>query len=435
MGNASSKIASSSTCISEMQGDKNRGAAAYRRPSVYGSLFNYRPSPNRRPLEDFLSEALVDLLGRLSVREQSHFVADVLLNGVAGSDKWRECFALDPDARFRWDTQTTIRNAGVTEGRLDILLTINGQPRLVLENKVGAIIRPHLDVQPETKQGPTPTVTLISGNQIQTYGRWLQRQAPSSNWPTCLILLTHFSKAPSDFSPENYSVSQVNVCQWRSVWKWAKELSLYQCRTTVETSVLVKEFRNFLEEQSMSSEYASFQDIAKAQIYTESAGRMENLFSLLDAAAEKTRKPLEPSVTRTSSMGFHSEYSVIWSWFYFKKPKNVAFNWHIAWGIRFPTDQVDCWNGCIPPLPGVPHAFVTTMTEGKLPIIAVDEVSKKELHSGWSRDAGEGVLVVSKPLHEFGPDPEKMAQDMAEWVEKEVTLIAPVLTKLASKFE
>ncbi len=195
------------------------------------------------------------------------------------------------------------------------------------------------------------------------------------------------------------------------------------------------EFAKFLEEKSMSSDYATLQDLAKAQIFTESAQRMENLFALIDESVNSVRKPLEPAVTRIRSLTYFSEPAAIWSWFYLAKPKSVRNSWHVGWGIRFPTDQEDWWANCTPGTPSVPHAFVTAMTEGKQPDIPVSEIKKGELHKGWSRDEEGGLVIIGKPIHEFDHDPGKMAEEMAAWITAEVGNIIPILIRLASRFD
>ena len=106
--------------------------------SIYSNLFRYRPRPKRKPLEDFLSEVLVDLLNRLSLEHQLLFVADVLLKDTPISGAWRNLAVTQPTMSLRWETQRAIRG-----GIIDILLTLDGEPVLVVENKIGAIVRAH----------------------------------------------------------------------------------------------------------------------------------------------------------------------------------------------------------------------------------------------------------------------------------------------------
>lgn len=398
--------------------------------SIFSSLFDYRPRPNRRPLEDFLSEALVDLLGRLSIADQSSFVSDVLLKGEVAAQAWQACLQKWPAARFRWETQR-----GVKGGRVDILLVIDGHPCVIVENKIGALVRRHEPVEELEDLDPTRSVVAVDGNQMQTYGRWLVQAASGSSWPACLVMLTHFSKEPDDFRSGPYGVANVAICRWRDVWLWARRVAADPINNENHANQLVREFAEFLEEKSMSSDYATLQDLAKAQIFTESATRIENLFTLIDESVESVRKPFEQSVGRIRSLGYFSEPAAIWSWFYLAKPRQVRNSWHVGWGIRFPTDQEDWWVNCKPATPAVPHAFVTAMTEGKQPDISVSEIKEGELHDGWSRDAEGGILIIGKPLHEFGHDPAAMAEEMAAWISTEVVNVTPVLMRLAKAFE
>src|SRR4051812_35191531 len=57
-------------------------------PSLYGRLFTYRETAVMSPLENFLSEALADLLGRMLPSIVIEFVADAFLPDAAARAAW-----------------------------------------------------------------------------------------------------------------------------------------------------------------------------------------------------------------------------------------------------------------------------------------------------------------------------------------------------------
>ncbi len=350
-------------------------------------------------------------------------MSDVLLGGTRASAEWSEAFAAGPGTRFSWETQRSLPG-----GRADIVLNVDGHPHLVIENKVDASVRGHPDEAGNDGIDVQSLPTAENANQLRTYGRWLAKEAGGSAFPQCLVLLTHRARPPADFLGGGYGVEHVSVCRWRAVWKWA----VARGAPTVEGQ-LFSEFSEFLWERSMASDYASLQDIAKAQVYLESADRVSTLISLLDTEVEPIRAAFGNAVSRTRSEGFFSDPAAIWSWFYVRTAKGGQ-NWHVGWGLRFPNDGRDFWSECIPAPPGLPFVFVTGMTEGKMPNLPVNDVEDGELHAGWSRAGdGDGVLLAAKPLHEFSTDPDTMASQMAEWVKVQVEAVTPVMVRLAGR--
>jgi hypothetical protein len=104
--------------------------------SFYGRLFKYRERKAKAPLENFLTEALADLLNRMPKDELDDFVSNLLLEGEAASI-WREVMA-GGHVKVSCRTQFPITNGSI----LDILLIAHdAKPLLVVENKVGAAVR------------------------------------------------------------------------------------------------------------------------------------------------------------------------------------------------------------------------------------------------------------------------------------------------------
>jgi len=123
---------------------------------------------------------------------------------------------------------------------------------------------------------------------------------------------------------------------------------------------------------------------------------------------------------------------VLWSFIYLRiGQKSVRDNWHIVWGLRFPSVSLQYWSGVQPPLPGAPHAFVAAGCdkEPRLPIGAFSNRGK--VPSGWSFDEQEGELIIPRLLNDFRHDPDGWTIDFAEWVASEANRVLPTLAEMA----
>lgn len=71
--------------------------------SVYESLFNYRPREGRKPLEDYLTAGLADILNELHPAEHVSFICEILLqNDVEAVKMWKEAKATQHNQTLRW---------------------------------------------------------------------------------------------------------------------------------------------------------------------------------------------------------------------------------------------------------------------------------------------------------------------------------------------
>jgi SNF2-related domain len=190
---------------------------------IYLRLFRYRERPSRSPLEDYLTEALADLLSRCPLDVGKAFIADVLV-GANAKSSWLKLSKSLRD--LVWRTQVTI-----PDGRLDLVIESNGRCLFVVENKVSSGIRlykaeldedeidneiegessntngsarGHHDGElAETEASEESEIELR--NQLECYGTWLAKQPRPSGWKGGLTLLTHFTTPPVDFLDANAS--------------------------------------------------------------------------------------------------------------------------------------------------------------------------------------------------------------------------------------
>src|SRR5688572_9681217 len=131
--------------------------------TLYGRLFRYKARPDREPLEDFLSEALADLLGRMPRAEVTAFLDHAFQQSRSAS------FSSElADTKLEWRTQESVPG-----GIIDLVLFADGTPRLLIENKTWSGFQDHSTVEEEA-------------NQLHTYCRWLAEECPRDG--PCAVL-------------------------------------------------------------------------------------------------------------------------------------------------------------------------------------------------------------------------------------------------------
>src|SRR5271168_2664 len=105
--------------------------------SLYSSLFRYVPNESRSPLEDFLTEAIADLVNRLleqkgaTRKKAESFISKVLCNGSGGRDleaslRSAKILKLRTQKQISFDHKPK---------RLDLCLFGDNELLLVVENK------------------------------------------------------------------------------------------------------------------------------------------------------------------------------------------------------------------------------------------------------------------------------------------------------------
>ena len=394
--------------------------------SFYGRLFAYRPRPLRTPTEDFLSEALADLLNRLPKIEHVLCIANVLLKGAARS-AWLDFTVQRPNATLEWVTQRRIKYKD-KDGILDLLLLIDGQEAIVVENKIGAIIQDH---------GRTPLVSNVEAGdnleeeqvtQLHTYANWLHDRCIGAKWPGALVLLTQYSKPPAHYGDASYGLQHVRISHWRDVWLWARssigQESKEEARETWMD--LRAELAGFLEEQNMTAEYMTMHDLARAEVFVAGASRIYHTFKAIDDRLGDLRKELR--FGRSNFVNYESKGSVVCSWARLSDPSPSA-QWYIWWGIRFP-ESSDWWTACKPPLPLLSHAFVLLKSDYKeIPIEALDVESLGR----WAISDRE--LITGQELYKFSSDAAGFTADMGDWIIASITDLRPKLEQLIKAFE
>lgn len=361
-------------------------------------LFTYRERPERSPLEDFLSEALADVLQRMPAHLGREFVGLMLGGGLEVEESVGKLW---PDvAEARWLTQKIIPG-----GRLDLLLEIAGKPALIIESKIGAGFQEH--VEGREPDGGEP------GHQLKTYGRWIGSVA-APDWGGALALLTHWTPAPADFlaQPQLYCCGRTGVARWADLSRWLRRLPRDARSDPAGWIVLAAELASFLKERNMDSELATSQDLAALQIYVASADRVRNS---VEQAWESARDLWRPVCIQTENpLEISTEYGCAWKWRYLSRSDLKKS--YVAAGIRWPAiaDHPDYADG------GEPHLFIELGSDEDQSPISVLALPEPWGGSGDSR-------IAKRTLRDLPLDPDLFQSDAQTWIKARLSEVVGLL--------
>lgn len=365
--------------------------------SLYSELFSCQPTQLRTPRENFLTQALADLLNRFSAEAHLGIVRELLSSSEhSGSDSMLASI-LETLAKHKsiWITQKTAYLDNETSPRyLDLVLECGGQPLIVIENKLDAD---------------------YTDEQLPAYGKWLsQEQEGGSNH--ALILLTRWRPSPDDFlnrEGESYGNGFRSVYKWSALHRWLKN-ELPRIGGSQECIFLANEFVQFLEDEKMSNAL-SMADLALAQLSVRPLRIIQDLVGEIDFPDRQTRN-------RFGNQR-HKEFerpTVRWS---FWIESNVENKWWTAWGLAL--ESADLWG--IPFEVSQPTAFVIVGSENKpIPMISFKE-QKMFVSLGWKffEDRAEKRVSVARLLSD---EPQQIFQDAyRQWTQKALVEAANIL--------
>ena len=383
-------------------------------PNLYSRLFRYRPRTNRTPLEDFLTEALADLLNRLPSAVAQQFVVEVLLRPDQIS-----AFGLDylGEDALTWSTQVQITTP--RRGILDLLAVgADGQPLIVVESKIGSGIRSHIvPTQAPRSSGLTlqnsTEQDADTQTQLTTYRAWLAGERQGLITPGAIVFLTHATVPPAEYLASPVSLDNGplrSTCSWRDVARWLINTGA-QVNLDVRSGWvdLAFELASFLTENDMNSDPMRFHDLAALHLYVESARRIETTFELIAKASTDLIKVS----TGFSGPQADTEGGLYWAWVYPKPPYAPAgAKWYVGWGLRFPESST-WWNKAEPELPTAVQAFVHIGSDAQrapLPLLSAT------VPEGWSRTDAD--LVIAKPLSDFTGKSDAVVNALGRWIAK-----------------
>jgi len=377
--------------------------------SLYGNLFRYREGRERKPLENFLSEALKDLLNRLPKNEATAFTLDVLLNERRRTKDAAATRSLNSlkvrlasSSSLHWDTQCPIRFAGQTKIP-DISAFGSGCRLLAIEVKVGQ---------------------QLADQQLEHYGGGLagdNRVDPDLG--CALVFLSHATGVPSDFlSSEAAAGSQYHVplrgaCSWTDVYEWLSDAHA-RANPGTFTAGLIGEFAEFLKENHMDAMNEADLDALREVL---SCGTQGKLLPLL----KRTREVIAPLVARGYYHGRGDIYDAfaesngtkVWDWCYSDKQRG---QWYIAWGLGL--GGKDTHLGIDFPEGDSLLAFLVVTSEKRtngLPVFRLLEALKTELgDKGWTFEESQMACVKTHEAVNFAHGPGGITEGFARWLEE-----------------
>lgn len=373
--------------------------------SFYGKLFKYRQSELRTPREDYLTECLADLFGRLPLARQVDFASRIFVPRAAQGVF--SAFASGIDS-FRLETQRQIPS-----GRIDLVLHADDKPIAAIENKIAA---------------------ELPDDQLASYGRWIKRASRSG--PLSIVcLLTHLTPPPAGFELGGDASGQAtpHVAKWSSVGgvllEYAETAGLPD-----DVRMLARELRRFLEECDMSGEYAGRDEFAAALVYLRAGARMDHTFSSIFAHIKSKEGCFRKNETKNEySLKFDSPFKLIWGWSYLSHPTlNQLF---LGYGIALEPDTAFTSGGLSSQarIPKADSAFICVGADDKKSIQAIRQ-AKQEPQKPWTyAEIGNWVAIISfKPLHDLMADPQSFTRQMTAWIDDEASDVSAYVKSLKS---
>ncbi len=339
--------------------------------NIYHRLSRRTPSVLKNNEENFLSEALGDLLCRLTSEQTAAFMKEVLLKQEV-SNLWYASFIESWAGKsLRWETQYRITD---DEGRRlwpDLVLLADHRPILVIEAKLDA-----------------PTYS----EQLREYASWLQRPGKSPDRPTAVVLLRNKGKPPDYRGIEEglgRDMLRILDARWVDVRNW-----LHQSKSASSADAdefltgLQREFAGFMRVRGIGDDPADqvaieiaaktwFSGIEQACEVVESVSKIIDRLAVGFTFGVDGRKPSVLPIR-----------SAIWSYAtMLPKTSDVVY---ISWGLYFPNGY-DEWHDLHTPQAGGCSYFLSVESDKGMRD-HVDSLSQDDLPEKWQIWPGKGLV-------------------------------------------
>jgi len=374
--------------------------------SLYGNLFRYRERIDRKPLENFLSEGIRDLLDRLSRQQATELIFGLFLNerrrttDIAASRSLGSLRnRLASSASIHWETQCAIGFDGRTR-----------MPDLSAFGSAGRILAIEVKVdQP------------LADQQLEHYGGGLVEENRFDPDLGCaLIFLTHTTTIPNDFlrpsGTSKYHAPLRGACSWTDVYEWFRNQA--DSNPSTFAGGLIREFTEFLKENHMDSMNKTDLDALTNFL---SCGTQSKIAPLL----RRTRDVIAPTVSQRYYYGrndidpfAYTSGDKVWDWCYRNEKRE---KWYIAWGLRLGGQDTRLAIS----FPGGDKAlfgFVLVTSEKRndaLPILSLPEAVKKELREkGWILEESQMACLKMKEAAAFAGSAGGVIEGFALWVQE-----------------
>ncbi|MGJ5023590.1 hypothetical protein [Bradyrhizobium oligotrophicum] len=395
--------------------------------SIYMRLFKYRERPRRAPKEDFLSEALVDILSRMNRDEMISAVEQLFLTNSPRIHLWRERLQGDPGDPFIWSTQYQIEFDGVSARPDIVLMTHQREILLIVENKVNAAFQEH-EIEPGDSEEPS-----VYRSQLKTYGQWLASRSLGGKSPDGLVLLTHSVPPPEGFGAGSleYGVDDQLVVKWSSVYKWLVQNSSLHNSGTLVGGInlwrqLAGELTELLEDWGMSAEVMTQFDLSAAEVFAQSRDRISESFECFWPRVKSALSGV--SIYSHQTWDFDSHGATMSDSVYLLEPQERrGSKWYLAWGVRFPSKS-RWWDGLNPALPTTNHAYLSVVVE-RAGFPGFRRLSSK-IPQGWAEAENGSELVIGEPLASFAGSAEEFTEKLGTWFVQGVETLKPALIEV-----
>lgn len=339
--------------------------------NIYYRLSLRTPSALKNNEENFLPEALGDLLCRLTSEQIVVFMKEVLLK-QAVNDPWYTSFMESWAGKsLRWETQYRI--TGEKGRRLwpDLVLLVDHRPILVIEAKLDA-----------------PTYS----EQLREYASWLQRRVGSPDRPTAVVLLRNKGEPPDHHGIEDglgCNVLRILDARWADVRNWLCQSEPASSADADEfLAGLQREFAGFMRGRGIGDDPAEQTAIEVAaetwfggseQAYeaVESVSKIIDDLAIGLTFGVDGRKPSVLPIRST-----------IWS--YAPILPKTSDKVYISWGLYFPNGY-DEWH-CLHALQAGGCSYFLSVESDKGMRDHVDSLSQDDLPPGWQIWPGKGLV-------------------------------------------
>jgi len=372
--------------------------------SIYGELFLYQPTPTHTPTENFLTQALADLLNRLqrnSADAHLCFVREVL---IGEEHSGNEAMLAEILEKIRgnhpiWNTQ---KSAYVNnEIRfLDLVLECGGVPLMVVENKLAA----------DYTEG-----------QLPAYRMWIDEKSGACG---ALVLLTRWTSPPENFLSGTdgvYGGVLKSVCQWNTVYKWLKK-NYSKTKESQKTEVshefrfLANQFSDFLEEELNVNNTLNMSDLALIQLSRKPLNIVRSLINDI-----KLPQEIQTSFGRVKEDYQWPGKPLMLCWAPWTK-SNIDKQWYASWGLVI--DSGEIW--------GIafefkqPTVVVRLCADNKERSIPIDKLKNDQRMNGW--EIGKGWVQKTISVTELLSRDPDFEGEYRSWINSALEEAAEILS-------
>jgi hypothetical protein len=248
-------------------------------------------------------------------------------------------------------------------------------------------------------------------SQLHTYGRWLRSQV-GGPWPGIVVLLTHGTLPPQDFTSRHTSRygAVPHVIRWRELHTTLGRIAAEPAAASARWGLIADELRAFLEERNMAASDIRSTDVAAVGLYLEEVPKLDGAFQEIIDEVEKRYR--EEFTRKGRGWELNSDGKVFWGWLYFANQSGER-DTYLSWGIRFPHGS-KWWADCDPPLPNWDVGFLNFGTEGRRELTL-----PSDLRGRWALTGDKKDILTTRHLGEITGN-RRFPDGFVSWIEAEM---------------